>query len=1156
MSSSNSSEQRSFLLPDWNNTHTVIETDREGSTDTMSTSQPGKQERKGSFFKLIDSFASEIGTLKKEMGKKTEPAEGDHNTDTLLGLGEEVGGLFLQASPCAGMGAGLARARDSGYDSLHRRLSVLDRLVQTHAVWLQLGLSHQDAIHILQSQPTGTFVVRKSTSLQRKVISLRMDKESAVPVKDFPVKESQYTFSLVGSGLSFADLFRLVAFCCISRDVLPFTLKLPEAIASARTSADLEEVAKLGAGFWDAQCCHRRKDSVSLSGIAAPERPPPPAQRPVSSATNPGRPRLLTRTPSELECCQPNGALCFINPLFIKVHQPDGDHSTASNPSGTAKQGLREETVSDSLETNNTDTQHPCSHQVCSSEKSDSSQFAQSNLQSLDRNTGLPDIDSQTSISSSQKLSPADSVPRSPPPRPPPPRIVLQRSAPPLQQRSMPEKIAWINVPNEKMEERERERGSLLSRLGSSLSISPSSSPPKRFSISSPISIPLPSLPISLSSLSSSPRRAKASPSSSQEDAQCHLALEDQTIEKALIRAGLSRCNATRTSTQDSSSPPDPSLMTSSKEADETGGEEEEVGEECSGCGQRLSDMSLSTDSSDSLDFSQSSAFFLPPLHDPSPPTVADFNTHLPLSLPPSQLPYCSMEDDDDEEDEEEEEPDYGVSLESDQDQDQDLTMVPPGHRTKRRPSASALVLQKALRGHLRKMSGVFNSLLTPEKRAIRRVLELSRDKGSYFGCLVQDYLSYMSEGAGTQAWQGYASGLELLQTLRQFITQMKSYLRQSSELEPPLESLIPEDQIDQVLEKAMHKCLLKSLKPVVSAALQEFQVRSGEWQELKENLALAKARQPQEMGVADTLPPDPVAIEKIKHKFHTMSKLYSPEKKVSMLLRVCKLIYTIMEDNSGRLYGADDFLPMLTYVLAQCDMPQLDNEILYMMELLDPSLLHGEGGYYLTSAYGAMSLIRNFQEEQAARVLSSETRNTLHQWHRRRTTQRSAPSIDDFQNYLRVALQELDSGCTAKTIQVRPYASVEEVCRLCAQKFKVSDPENYGLFLLMEGSSQQLAPDTHPQKIKAELLSRTQATPFHFVFRRVAKSDASPTDPPDLTPNLNSLTVAADPHANINQLSIDMSAPSRQPTLSSGLSPTLSLSLPPSHINSNTISL
>lgn len=155
-------------------------------------------------------------------------------------------------------------------------------------------------------------------------------------------------------------------------------------------------------------------------------------------------------------------------------------------------------------------------------------------------------------------------------------------------------------------------------------------------------------------------------------------------------------------------------------------------------------------------------------------------------------------EDDDDEDDEEEEEPDYGVSLESDQDQDQDLTMVPPGHRTKRRTSASALVLQRALRGHLRKVSGVFTSLLTPEKKAIRKVLELSRDKSSYFGSLVQDYLNYMGEVADTQAWQGYASGLELLQTLRQFITQMKSYLRQSSEMEPPIESLIPEDQIGE----------------------------------------------------------------------------------------------------------------------------------------------------------------------------------------------------------------------------------------------------------------------------------------------------------------------------------------------------------------------
>ena len=84
------------------------------------------------------------------------------------------------------------------------------------------------------------------------------------------------------------------------------------------------------------------------------------------------------------------------------------------------------------------------------------------------------------------------------------------------------------------------------------------------------------------------------------------------------------------------------------------------------------------------------------------------------------------------------------------------------------------------------------------------------------------------------------------------------------------------------------------------SCCLPVDQVSSGALQQLKENLALAKAKRPLELGVDGVVPPDPVAIEKIRHKFLTMRKVYSPEKKVSLLLRVCKLIYTIMQDNSG----------------------------------------------------------------------------------------------------------------------------------------------------------------------------------------------------------------------------------------------------------------
>lgn len=45
--------------------------------------------------------------------------------------------------------------RDSGYDSLPNKLSILDKLLHTHPIWLQLGLNDAEAVEILRSQPPG-----------------------------------------------------------------------------------------------------------------------------------------------------------------------------------------------------------------------------------------------------------------------------------------------------------------------------------------------------------------------------------------------------------------------------------------------------------------------------------------------------------------------------------------------------------------------------------------------------------------------------------------------------------------------------------------------------------------------------------------------------------------------------------------------------------------------------------------------------------------------------------------------------------------------------------------------------------------------------------------------------------------------------------------
>ncbi|KAF7649528.1 hypothetical protein LDENG_00140080 [Lucifuga dentata] len=145
-------------------------------------------DRSGSFFKLIDTFALEIGELKKEM-VQTSPAV-DKELMDLQGLESEVSGIYLQSPHCGGAGA----ERDSGYDSLRRRMSVLDRLTQTHPVWLLLAVSEEEGGRILLKQPPGVFLVRKSSTLQRKVLSVRLqENHSAPPIIHFPVRESQYS---------------------------------------------------------------------------------------------------------------------------------------------------------------------------------------------------------------------------------------------------------------------------------------------------------------------------------------------------------------------------------------------------------------------------------------------------------------------------------------------------------------------------------------------------------------------------------------------------------------------------------------------------------------------------------------------------------------------------------------------------------------------------------------------------------------------------------------------------------------------------------------------------------------------------------------------------------------------------------------------------
>ncbi|TNN64247.1 Ras and Rab interactor 1 [Liparis tanakae] len=235
-----------------------------------------------------------------------------------------------------------------------RSVSILDRLLLTVPVWLQLSINPATALHILQKEPPGSFLVRKSRTSQRNVLCVRLADDS-VPsfVQQFGIREEQSskTLCLETSAISFPDLPRLISFYCVSRDVLRFPLELPEAIAKATSHKELESISHMGIEFWNSHLNVRgpreapkpqrdeekKPDAVTSVPPAAPPQtasaPQPDSDNTLQTATRPGtddkragsNPTLFhefcpitTRSPRELDYGSGQGALCFINPLFLQ----------------------------------------------------------------------------------------------------------------------------------------------------------------------------------------------------------------------------------------------------------------------------------------------------------------------------------------------------------------------------------------------------------------------------------------------------------------------------------------------------------------------------------------------------------------------------------------------------------------------------------------------------------------------------------------------------------------------------------------------------------------------------------------------------------------------------------------------------------------------
>ncbi|XP_036699147.1 ras and Rab interactor 3 isoform X1 [Balaenoptera musculus] len=948
-----------------------------------------------------------------------------------------------------------------------RGISVLEKLVKTCPVWLHLGLGRAEATRILHREAAGTFLVRRDSSLKHLVLCVHFPSpnESSSAVLEYTIKEEKSILYLEGSVLVFEDIFRLIAFYCVSRDLLPFKLRLPQAILEASSFTDLKTISNLGLGFWDSSLNPRRGGGSPVEGPRDPAPGAPPASILRSSAH-------YENCSCEIELSLGNGRLWFVNPIFI---EDCGSSLPADQPPPGSCPLRPSPPTSDAT--------------------SPTSRWAP--RRPAPPPPPLPLHPPGSSRPPPPALAPACPLPSSPsaaatlplhpeapPPSPPAsaPRLAPHTPGPP-ELPSQPPMTACERLPRP------------LAGLGPHREdeVKPGAAP-------SPLQAPVPPVPTKKSLPAAPPRRRITE----------KVSLEDQSAGKAHRGAaaegepvGLSRASPLHLPPEGTSDSPGDRPQRTTEQGQEAVAKAGNLGS-LPEPPRKIRQPPVPPPRKKRL--SRQLASVLPiPLEtaelsmdgetpeNPTPgppgegqgpaPTAGTQSPHAragarPQSTPEFKGSLASLSDS------------LGVpSSATDQDSystsstEEELEQFSsPGMKKK-----SSMILGKARhRLSFVSFTSVFSAFLSNNRKLYKKVVELAQDKASYFGNLVQDYKVYSLEMMAHQT-----SSMEMLQEIRTMMTQLKSYLLQSTELKALVDpALHSEEELEAIVESALYKCVLKPLKEAINSCLREIHSKDGSLQQLKENQLVILATTTTDLGVTTSVPEVPV-MEKILQKFASMHKAYSPEKKISTLLKTCKLIYDSMAlGNPGKSYGADDFLPVLMYVLARSNLTEMLLNVEYMMELMDPALQLGEGSYYLTTTYGALEHIKNYDKITVTRQLSVEVQDSIHRWERRRTLNKARASRSSVQDFISVSYLEPEQQ--SRTLASRADTLAEALCAQCAEKFEVVQPQDHRLFVLVDGRCFQLADEALPHRIKGYLLRSEPKRDFHFVYRPLDGSGGS----------------------------------------------------------------
>ncbi|XP_031634715.1 protein sprint isoform X2 [Contarinia nasturtii] len=356
--------------------------------------------------------------------------------------------------------------------------------------------------------------------------------------------------------------------------------------------------------------------------------------------------------------------------------------------------------------------------------------------------------------------------------------------------------------------------------------------------------------------------------------------------------------------------------------------------------------------------------------------------------------------------------------------------------------------------------------------------LTLAKDPTSTFARNIENFIECTKESRES-------SPQIIMRNMRQFMSGMKNYLVKHGEGDFQQEvlrarSMLKPDEflnLDTILEGVMHQLVVLPLREHLYGLFVDYYTGTGDIQLLVDNVKASVGKSPTDFGLRPCIQtPSPTAMQRISLLILRLQEAELPLAKLDILLSIVTSIIEATTNTQSHALGADDFLPLLVYIVAKCGFIGAEIEAEFMWCLLQPSLLNGEAGYYLTALCSAVHVLKSFITNEQDGTGSLDFRSS---------------SLPACSSVLRVIIpDEYNGSLQTRTLPIRPHTTTREVCRTIAHKARVTNPQDYALFKLVDGEETLLLDSDCPQE--ARLAARGK--PCMLAYKRIDAKIAWPT--------------------------------------------------------------